>query len=358
MNPCTRRQFLATAALALSQAAGPEKEPEAALFAPARPAAERGLAYLASAQGREGALAGSWAQGQVAITALAALAFLAGGHQPGQGPHGETLERAVRYLLRRADGRGLLDSPEAAPRGTMYNHAFAALFLAEVHGTIADRALAGQLSAGLRRAIRLILDTQNAEGGWRYEAIPVEEADLSVTAAQVMALRAARNVGVAVPRAATERCREFLTRCQVLPDGGFRYKPGQGGVTFPLTAAGLVGLHCLGVYDGPAVEAARQYLRGYLPTRRPRPAVPAEYYLYGHYYAVQALRQQGGAAWREWYAAVRDELSPKDGPAEPPAPARQPDGSWADARFGPHYATALACLILQRPLNYLPVFQH
>ena len=33
------------------------------------------------------------------------------------------------------------------------------------------------------------------------------------------------------------------------------------------------------------------------------------------------------------------------------------DGSWFDRRICPHYATAMACIILQIPNNYLPIFQ-
>ena len=48
----------------------------------------------------------------------------------------------------------------------------------------------------LVRAIDLIVRTQNAEGGWRYQPRR-EDADISVTICQVMALRAARNAGLA-----------------------------------------------------------------------------------------------------------------------------------------------------------------
>ena len=43
----------------------------------------------------------------------------------------------------------------------------------------------------LRRAVRLIVNTQNSEGGWRYQPVR-NDADLSVTVCQIMALRAAR----------------------------------------------------------------------------------------------------------------------------------------------------------------------
>ena len=36
---------------------------------------------------------------------------------------------------------------------------------------------------------------------------------------------------------------------------------------------------------------------------------------------------------------------------------RTPDGSWNDSLINNEYATAMACLVLQMPNNYLPIFQ-
>ncbi len=71
------------------------------------------------------------------------------------------------------------------------------------------------------------------------------------------------------------------------------------------------------------------------------------HYFYGHYYAVQAMYTAGGTYWKEWYPAIRDALVSSQDPA---------DGSWHD-HVDQHYATAMACLILQVPNNYLPILQ-
>jgi hypothetical protein len=362
----SRRAFLAAGAGCLLRAAGAAPaapaESARALYAPAAEAVERGLAYLAGEQAREGALAGSFGtgagQGHVAITALAGLAFLSGGHLPGRGRYGAVVERVLRYVLKQAGPAGLLNHRDAIPRVPMYSHGFATLLLAEAHGMAGPRELAEALRERLRQAVRLILDTQNHEGGWRYEPIAVEQADLSVTAAQAVALRAARNAGVGVPRAAVGKFLAYVKRCQLLPEGGFCYQPRAGPPTFPLTAAALVALHAGGVYDGPEVEAARRYLQEFLPTKRPKTSTPAEHWFYGHYYAAQAMHQAGGWAWGDWYKAIRDELCRTDRPGEIGTLRQQADGSWPDATFGPHYATAMACLILQVPRNCLPILQN
>jgi hypothetical protein len=240
----------------------------------------------------------------------------------------------------------------------MYSHGFGTLFLAEAHGTVHGRESAAELQEKLQRAVRLLLETQNTEGGWRYQPEQAEQADLSVTVAQAMALRAARNVGIDVPKQSIARCAAYLKRCQLMPEGGFRYMPQTGLPTFPLTAAGLVGLHCCGIYQGSEITAARKYLTAFLPGKHPGPGVNPDYYLYGHYYAALAWRQAGGREYQTWYAAIRDELCSSAGPSKSSSTnRRQRDGSWSDAKFGPHYATALACIILQLPRNYLSIIQ-
>jgi hypothetical protein len=55
----------------------------------------------------------------------------------------------------------------------------------------------------------------------------------------------------------------------------------------------------------------------------------------------------GGHYWPTWYRAIRDELV-----------TRQLDtGDWPDSYISHEYATAMACLVLQTPNNYLPIFQ-
>ena len=45
--------------------------------------------------------------------------------------------------------------------------------------------------------------------------------------------------------------------------------------------------------------------------------------------------------------AIRDEL----------LAGQETDGRWLDSGFSDDYGTAMACLVLQTPLNYLPIIQ-
>jgi hypothetical protein len=221
----------------------------------------------------------------------------------------------------------------------MYGHGFATLFLAEAYGMSPD----GTLRRRLSRAIQLIVSTQNDEGGWRYEP-KRQEADISVTICQVMALRAARNAGIFVPNKTIDACTDYVRRSQN-PDGGFAYQLAEPGESaFPRSAAGIVALYNAGVYEGEEIEKGLEYLLKHVPRSNARSA--ENHYFYGHYYAVQAMWQAGGEYWRKWYPAIHDALLAK----------QRGDGAWFDT-ISPEYGTAMACIILQMPNNYLPIFQ-
>ena len=50
------------------------------------------------------------------------------------------------------------------------------------------------------------------------------DADISVTAVQVLALRAARNAGLKVAQSTIDRAIAYMKRCANNPDGGFSYQ--------------------------------------------------------------------------------------------------------------------------------------
>ncbi len=165
-----------------------------------------GIRYLAQTQEPDG----SWASGRygknVAITSLACLALMSDGHIPGRGELGDVVDRGVEFILNSSADSGLITSE--ANNGPMYGHGFATLFLGEVYGMTpgGDDARANRLHEALVKAVRLIEQTQNDEGGWRYNPVPYD-ADVSVTISLIMALRSARNAGIEVNAQATPRPR-------------------------------------------------------------------------------------------------------------------------------------------------------
>jgi len=304
-------------------------------------AIDRGLAFLAARQHPDGSFgSGSVYRRNVAVTALAGMAFLAAGHTPGKGAYGGNVELALDFILSCSDSSGYIIHRDSASHGPMYGHGFATLFLAEVYG-MSPR---DDVRTKLKAAVQLIINSQNREGGWRYEP-DGKDADVSVTVCQMMALRAARNCGIAVPKATVDQCVAYVLSCQNKADGGFNYQRGPPRSAFPRSAAAVVALNSAGIYDSPELQQALAYLAQHQPQGDVLKYEP--HYFYGHYYAVQAMWHAGGKRWENWYQAIRDELL-----------ARQlPDGSWPDSLVNNEYGTAMACLILQMPNNYLPIFQ-
>lgn len=308
-------------------------------------AVEKGLKFLATEQNEDGSFGGGRYGRNVAITALACLAFMADGNLPGRGPYGEIVERGLEYVLANSTESGLIAAE--ATNGPMYGHGFAALFLGEVYGmTIGggDTRQTARIHEALVKAVRLIEQTQNDEGGWRYNPVPYD-ADISVTICQVMALRSARNAGIEVSKDTIDRAVDYVRRCQ-LADGGFRYQLDQGSSAWPRSAAGVASLFYAGIYEDDAIDRGLEYL-----TRAALPGQPARsraHYYYGHYYAVQAMYLAGGEWWANWWTGIREELID--------AQLRE-SGKWEDRGVGDSYATAMALIILQMPKRYLPIFQ-
>jgi hypothetical protein len=307
-------------------------------------AIDRGLAWLAKRQilsGKsEGAFGHGGYQGGVAVASLSGLAFMMSGSPPGQGPFGKPIDRCVKFITSCVQDTGYISVPGVG-QDNMYGHGFATLFLSEVFGMSELPDIDVTVGEKLRKAVKLTCQCQNDAGGWRYQPVK-SDADLSVTIAQIMGLRAARDAGIQVPDAVRTKCIDYVKKSQNA-DGGFRYQISGGGSTFPLTAAGVVSLYSAGIYDGEPVEKALQWLMNYQPGKG---SGNTGYFFYGHYYAVQAMWHAGGDYWQKWYPAIRDTLL-----------ARQAtDGSWPDTEVCPEFGTALAAIILQIPNNFLPIF--
>lgn len=305
-------------------------------------AVRKGFEYLRRQQKPDG----SFGQGRfgqhVGVSSLCAIALMADGHLPGRGEFGESVQKALDFVLDHSTETGLLVSDET--HGPMYGHGFAALFLGEIYGMNQDD---DRVRDALVRAVQLIVSSQNDEGGWRYNPVP-DDADVSVTICQVMALRSARNAGIKVPKSTIDDAIRYVRACQN-SDGGFRYMKDLGGSAWPRTAAGVASLFYAGVYEDQSIERGLDYLK---QNAFPRGGggfaggFSQPHYFYGHYYAVQAMYLAGGDRWKSWWPAIRDELLAK----------QNPDGSWSDPQ-GDAYGTAMALIVLQMPKRYLPIFQ-
>ena len=300
-------------------------------------AVNKGLEFLVKRQQADGHWATDSMPSEPAVTGIVTLAFLAAGHQPGQGKYGMALTRAVDWLLESVKKNGQIVHGDNGP--PMYGHGFATLCLAELYG-MTHRA---DLRPKLESAIQLIVSTQNAEGGWRYQP-QVSDADISVTAVQVVALRAAFNAGIKVPTETVNKAVKYIKRCQNNPDGGFSYIAGTNGSGPPRTGAGVTCLYLCG--EGKSAEAKNgiRYLTEHNFARSQWEY--RQHYMYAMYYCTQAFYQVGGESWKSWFTVTRDRLITE----------QSVEGSWSDGP-GKEYATGMAVLVLQVPAGLLPIYQ-
>ena len=281
--------------------------------------------------------------GGVAVCSLAGLAFMCSGSPPGQGPFGKNIDRCVKFITHLRAGERLHLACPASARTTCTATASPRCSCPRSTACRTARDIDATVGDKLRTAVKLTCQCQNDAGGWRYQP-QKSDADLSITICQIMGLRAARDAGIHVPDEVRDKCIDYVKKSQNA-DGGFRYQISSGGgSTFPLTAAGVVSLYSAGIYDGEQVEKGLKWLMKYLPGKG---SSNTGYFFYGHYYAVQAMWHAGG----ELLAASGIPRSATRCSPGKPATAR-----WPTAEVCPEFGTAMACIILQMPNNYLPIF--
>lgn len=324
-------------AAAAEPATGPAVDAEAAAII------EGAMRFLASKQLPNG----SWGSTDferrhpVAITGYTLMAFLAAGHLPGEGEHGKVARAGLQYLLDAAKGDGTFG--DRALGQYMYNHGIASIALAELYG----QTQAADIKPKLDRAIKLIIASQNPEGGWRYRPI-AQDADVSVTVLQVVALRASKNAGIDVPQETIDQAVAYVKSCYDPGSGGFTYQPGNRAPGYARTAAAIYSLQVCGLYDDPLVKQGSDYLLKNFGQR--------EWFTYGTFYAVPAQYMLGGEAWRTWYSRIRAQLMKQ---VVREGAFAYWDGSldMGSNGLGPVYATAVYASALAIPWNYVPIYQ-
>ncbi len=318
-------------------------------------AIENGLAWLARNQSKSGMYGSGGAP--VATTAIAGLAFLAGGHVPKRSKYGENVLQAVKFLLKMTSKKGYIN--EGSMRGIggsgMHGHGYAALFLAEVYGTCShlegfgSSDLEAELKEKLTLAIRLIEYAQAPNGGWTYDPTPSGD-EGSVTITQVQALRAARNTGIKVNLKTIDKAVDYINK-STDANGQTRYSlNGDGRTSLTLTAAGMSCLNFLGQYESEKLKKGLDSLLQALPGKGNRDGWDG-YYFYTGYYASLAMYQAKGVKyWNTWWPAIREDL----------IRTQSSDGSWQGGEsgsYGAAFGTGFALQILQIPCRYLPIFQ-
>lgn len=308
----------------------------------------RAVTWLANDQLPSGAwTTKNWGE-STATTSLAVMALLAAGHVPDEGPFGRHLTRGVGWLLSQQNEQGMFIGKKHG-HGPMYSHGISTLMLAEVIGMV-NSDQADDCRVALEKAVRLIIDAQNHpkpaqyDGGWRYNPRDMD-ADLSVTAWQLLALRAARDIGCDVPSENIDRAIAYVKRLHVLRDGGFGYMAGDES-TVTRTGTGITALEVCGEHRTEETLSAARLLLS-----KPLNSLD-HYFFYGAYYCTIGMYKVGGAEWQQARKPLYQTILNLQNPGGYWTPS---DGTEQGA--GKVYATALSVLALAIEYGYLPIYQ-
>jgi hypothetical protein len=304
-----------------------------------------GIAFLAKQQHPDGSSDSGGPR--IAMTGLTLMSFLAAGHVPDEGRYGTSARAAMEFLIGSAPSDGYFGKVDGS---RMYGHGIATLALAEAYGADHDpkRRLAAR--AVLIKAVDLIFKAQDVAkaepfaGGWRYEPTN-PDSDLSLSGWNALALRAAANVGIEVPKERVDRALGFVMRCYRPEQGGFAYQPGND-ASIAMTGVGMLNLYLL---EGPGrseLSSSANFLTIHPVTDDTR--MP----YYATYYSTQAAFQAGGQTWTTVWKLTQARLLPLQDKA---------DSGWPQSPTGEEpgrvYATSMACLSLSVPYRVLPSHQ-
>jgi hypothetical protein len=287
----------------------------------------RGLQFLVRTQQPDGRWPDQPYGAEPAVVGLSIVAMLAHGDDPNHGPYAASIRRGLDYILQQ-------QNKETGYIGrSMYNHGFATLALAESYGAVKDP----RLGPALEQAVKLILVSQgrNPFGAWRYSPESMD-ADTTVSGAQLMALFAARNAGIAVPEEAIQKGLKFFAQCQT-PEGGYGYTSAAG-PNGARTAIGCLMLTLAKQKESDSYRSAFNFLE--------RAAPEAHYQHYYLYYASQAYFHASPQAWQVWNLKNIHLLGQN----------QKPDGSW-DGQFGATFTTSASLLSLALNYRFLPIYE-
>jgi hypothetical protein len=269
------------------------------------------------------------------------------------------IRKALRSMIVSQNAEtGFLGSGQG--HDSMYQHGFGMLALSEAYGTVDDRTLWMEASAGgqkgrpigqaLELAVRCAVTSakNNPHGAWRYSP-DAKDADTSVSGAVLMGLLGARNAGLEVPDETIDKAIKYYAS-MTGPNGQFGYSGGPGGGSDAVTSIGVLVMAIARQKALPQYVKSSTYLKG--RSLGNEQAGTEGYPTYTRYYRAQALFQADVAVWEKWNAGLVKEMKAM----------QAKDGSFAGfagrgGGFGGTVDTSLALLSLAVNYKFLPVYE-
>jgi len=308
---------------------------------------ERALEWLRLNQNKDG----SWGDADhAAMTGLALLTYLAHGETTASEPYGETVTRAIRFLMAQQNDKGEFDRMDTT--GGTYSQAICVYAISETFGMTRIP----ELREVMEKGVAVLLAGQQESGGFDYRFQNSGRRDTSLGGWCSQALKAAY-----IARANNPRLREAMElavadmKAAQKEDGQFYYSHTGSHTSEGITAVAVLSMQLLGHSQAREVRKGLSALRHADCDWQHPPAWP----MYSWYYISQIKFHQGGDSWTRW----NNEFAPQF------IKSQNSDGSWDSAgislkkgthgreQMHPVYATTLAALTLQVYYRNLPTYQ-
>lgn len=308
----------------------------------------RALEWLRINQNKDG----SWGtHDKEAMAGLGILTFLAHGETTASEKYGQTVERAIRYLVARQNDKGAFDKIDTTA-GT-YTQAICVYAISEAYGMTRIPSLKSVMEKG----VQLLINGQQSGGGYDYKFQKGKRRDTSLGGWCCQAMKAAyiggaENTGL---HEAMDKAIQDMKSVQK-EDGSFYYSHvGSSHSTDSITGVAVLSMQLLG--HGGDSEAKKGLSA--LKDAKCNWKNPPEWPMYAWYYISQAKFHQGGAHWTSWnnqFAPQFIRNQNKDGSWNS-AGLNMKKGSTGRENMHPVYATTLAALTLQVYYRFLPTYK-
>jgi RNA polymerase sigma factor (sigma-70 family) len=292
---------------------------------------------------------GAGRDSDISATSLALLAFLGAGETHKAGGQDKPLAGLYAKQVERGLKRLMVEQAAAGKFGDgAIDQGQAVLALCEAYGLSADPDLKGTAQRGLD----FIIQSQQADGGWRPAG--GKSSETAVFVWQLMALKSGKQAGLSVPDENLAKTAKFLDAVAAR-DGAVYGNTNPRDVQPAVCAGGLLCRQLLGWKPRhPSLIKGIEQLQKVPPD--------ADVFQDMHYYffATLVMHHQGGDGFAAWYGKMKARLASTQDQGDD-ADHRDQKGSWSpegDLREhdgGRVMTTALATLILEVYYRHLPL---